>query len=297
MYRIVAVVVTYFPDYNAVCNIFSLLDKVGYVVVVDNTPGIKSHDLFLKLFDRDKVEVIFHGYNYGVGFALNVGVEVAIKRGAEWVLTLDQDSSVPPGMIDAMFACHDRHPEKTKIASLAPRYCDSRTGIVWGNSFCSGGDYVYGCTDILYALTSGNLVKIDVFNKVGPYNESYIVDYVDVEFGLRISLSGMYTVQVNDALLHHSIGEFVETKFLYKYFILTLHAPLRRYYMYRNATVTYKKYFPTHRKWVFQNSFILLKTFFIILLFEPVKYKKFKAIFYGIIDGIRGASGECKRSF
>jgi len=297
MRRIVAVIVTYFPDYTALSNIRSLVDKVWRVVVVDNTPNGKSKSLFNDLSKFDNVDIVYNGRNYGIGYALNTGVRIAIKHKSEWILTLDQDSCVSCGMLEAMLNCYDQDSEKELIASFAPRYHDRRSGTIWGNILNCHGYKNEFCADVLYALTSGNLVKIDVFNSVGFYNESYFVDYIDVEFGLRCGMSGFRTVEVKDALLFHSIGSFVEKKIINSSVFVTFHSPLRRYYMYRNAIVTYKSFFQIYPRWVIHNAYVLFKTFIIILIFEPSKYENFKHIFHGIVDGIFNVSGECKKVF
>lgn len=79
------------------------------VVVIDNA----SHDDTVRRI-RDSyswVELIESERNLGFGRANNIGMEVAIRRGYEAVLLLNQDAWVAPGTIEALSDLSNRHPE------------------------------------------------------------------------------------------------------------------------------------------------------------------------------------------
>lgn len=59
-----------------------------------------SDNTYLKEFEDEKIELIVNDANMGIEYALNQVMQFAHDNGYEWALTLDQDSVVPPDLIE-----------------------------------------------------------------------------------------------------------------------------------------------------------------------------------------------------
>ena len=293
---IIAVIVTYFPNIRLLDNIDDLSGQVDHILVVDNNSGSSCKLIFDKLRDNIDITVIYLEENLGIASALNVGVRYAIDREYHWVLTLDQDSRVSPGMIFKMLDAYEECDKKNIVAILSPRYRDQSTGLVWGSSVTSIENDHLLFTPVQCCITSGSLIKTSVLSKIGMFDESYFIDYVDIEFCLRCSNFGFIILQINHAILLHSIGNFKINKMMWMRPISTNHSPLRRYYFVRNAIFTYRKFLFTHTKWVFNNFCVLIKTIAVIVIFEDRVFDKIRAIFFGFIDGLFKITGKCLRN-
>jgi len=97
---ICAGIVTYNPDLSLLNRcIASIKDKVNFIFVVDN--GSKSeNDIFEIQKDYSNIKVILNRCNRGIAAALNQIAVESKNFGAEWFLTLDQDSVCTSNIID-----------------------------------------------------------------------------------------------------------------------------------------------------------------------------------------------------
>lgn len=288
---ICAVVVSYYPPAEIIENVLALLDQVDEVVIVDNGSGAETKALLENLVGNPKVRVIFNHENLGIAAALNIGVRHARAAGHQWVATFDQDSKVTPGMIKTMLQAYDKYPEKEKVAGLSPRYQNQSTRQIATSrpKYSSGEAMPYA--EVLVVMTSGNLLKLSIFDTVGYFNETFFIDYVDSEFCLRCATQGYKILEVNNAILLHGIGIPVQHRILWKVKSTTNHSSLRRYYIARNGVHLYKKFAFTYPAWVAHNVFNLLKIM-IMVLFESNSRQKLAAIIKGVSHGLSGRLGK-----
>src|SRR4051812_16711456 len=63
-----------------------------------------------------KVELIPTGVNLGFAAGNNVGLRRALERGADWVLLLNNDATVEPGLADALSAAAAARPDAGLLA-------------------------------------------------------------------------------------------------------------------------------------------------------------------------------------
>jgi GT2 family glycosyltransferase len=70
----------------------------------------------------------------------------------------------------------------------------------------------------LVVITSGNLLKVSAFERIGGFREDLFIDSVDFDFCLRLKKSGYRIMRCNQAILYHSLGERKEIQFRTKLF-------------------------------------------------------------------------------
>lgn len=224
--QVVAVVVSYNGGSQLRRGVDALREQVGHVLVVDNGSGPPSQEVLRELEALPRVSVHRLGRNAGMGHALNVGVRFARESGFEWILTMDQDSVVDRSMVDAY---------RRAIEADSSLVC--LTPVRVGDARSTGGPL----TSVRYAITSGNLVRLSVFDRVGLYDEGLFVDCTDFDFSLRVRAAGFGISQVEDARMVHQLGEAIESPVPFGRFYAR-HPPSRRYYMYRNLLYIVTRY-------------------------------------------------------
>jgi rhamnosyltransferase len=292
---ICAVIVSYHPSNELLDNVAALRDQVDEIVIVDNGSGLATKTLLDQLRNDPKVSITYLPENLGIAAALNVGVKHAQSAGHEWLATFDQDSQASPKMIATMLQAYAQHPQKEQVASLSPRYQNQATGQIVTSRSKKAGDTSQPYIQVFEVITSGNLLKLSIFEKVGYFNESLFIDYVDTEFCLRCTLSGYQTLEIKSTYLLHQLGNSIHIKIFGQKKTVTNHSSLRRYYIARNATYLYKRWFFKDNEWVRHDSLKLLKTIAMVC-FEREKIRKLSAITKGIIDGLFGTMGKFKGS-
>lgn len=270
-----AVIVSYCGGDRLLTTVQALLNQVEHVHIVDNA-STETTDLVLQQLSlmRD-VSVNRLQRNMGIGFALNQGVESARAAGAQWVLTMDQDSTADQFLLEAYGKALSQCPE---LACFAPNVHN------YGLGKCSSDK------DIQFAITSGNLVKLELLQRVGSFDEGFFIDGVDLDFSLRIRSAGFRIRQVCGAKLYHQLGDkHTASGILAKFY--TLHSPMRRYYMYRNHILLMRRHGLHHPFFMLKATLFQFLHLAAIFRFEGICRDTCDSIWAGIKAGIAGRTG------
>jgi rhamnosyltransferase len=272
-----AIVVTYNPGSVVVHNIETLLAQVDHVVLVDNGSLAQTDSYLLPLAAGEGCTLIRNSENLGIAAALNIGLLWAIKASYQWIATFDQDSCVSDNFISRMLDTYHQATEKKGIALIAPQCVDAKSGV--------RGRLMKGHNqEILAAMTSGNVIPTSTFEKIGVFDETLFMDYVDIEFCLRARRSGMRILQ-SPAVLFHSLGNTTYHCVLGQSFGATNHSAARRYYITRNRLRLLGR-FATDWRWAWREIRAILFEIAKIVLVEENKLEKFRAILHGVVGAI-----------
>lgn len=281
--KVYAIIISYNGEAEVVGTVKSICSQVDKVVVVDNASNTATLIVLNELEMAGDIQLIKLNENLGIAYAQNVGIDFAQKEGANWVLTLDQDSSCAKNMVD-------------KLIDVAEKYGKEKVGFC-----CPVINYqvpirefnrVPGVEYIDYAISSGCLFSMSTLQSVGRQRDEYFIDSVDFEYCLRLAAKGYRLLRVNDAVLNHRLGVRRPVNFLGVIFSISVHAPFRRYYVVRNHIFLVKMY------WRYAPTFLAKKTFFLLLLFlqilllENKKMENIRQCGRGVVDGFRGRGGK-----
>ncbi len=297
-----AVVVTYRCGAAVERTVGSVLAEVDRVVIVDNGGDETTIASIEGLTTRfpEKVAARRNPANLGIAGGLNVGVREALECGFAWILTLDHDSVVPPGMVDTLLGALNRYPERNQVGILAPRYFDPRTHTEGLYPWYGGGwrarhlRFDAGGADILEpteVISSGSLIRHDLFRRIGLFDERLFMDGVDVDFCLRTVSAGFHILVPKDAMLHHELGAAVKRVYRGRTIVVSNHSPFRRYFITRNRIYLGRKYLPAFPAFLTASVARILNDTVTILRFEQERTRKMKMIARGVLDGLRGKLG------
>ena len=292
MCKVAAIIISYNPDNNLLDSINLLINQVEKIIIVDNgSESEKKKNInLIKDINNEKIKIIFNQENLGIATALNIGVKDALKQGYNWILTMDQDSKVSSNMIEEMIEVYSTidESERKDILSIFPNFVDERIQSIEENSEMNAYEYVDA------DITSGNLLKAEVFDKVGFFDDSLFIDLVDTDFCMRLNEENIKMIKVRDAILYHSLGESQTVKSIFGKFNTSNHSALRRYYMTRNRFYTWEKYKDLNSFTLNRDKKLFKKEFIKIILGENDKINKIKMVFKGYKDYKKGIRGKLK---
>lgn len=278
-----AIIITYHPDATVVENIAAVRAQVNGLVVVDNGSNSDELKSLRKAAQALDFHLIENRENLGIAKALNIGVRWALDHEYPWVVLFDQDSRVSEQFIVHMLETWQSTARPDKIAIIVPTYVDRRSGVRGRLMKSSNGM-------VLTAMTSGNLIPQGIFQKQGYFDESLYMDYVDIEFCLRVRQNGMLILP-SSAELFHSLGQTTYHRILGLKFGVTNHSVGRRYYMTRNRLRLLARY-GKDLQWVWRESLATLSDLVKITLAEKDKLGKFRAMAKGALDALRARTGK-----
>ncbi len=285
---ICAVVVTYQPRTYLAENLKHLSPQVAKVVVVDNGSGADAAAMLVGLESDLGLRLIRNERNLGIAAALNLGIRYAIEKGYRWVATFDQDSTVTDGYMEAMLAAFKACPYKERVALIAPVLCMSLEESERLRRRKPG----VACSAIRSAMTSGTLLRTDIFAQAGFYDETLFMDYVDYDFCLRLQKLGWRLIRAQGAHLIHRLGVAEPRSVLGLKRTTKTHNPWRRYYIMRNRVLVYRRYGFSFPLWCLNDIMWIFLELTKILAFEEEKGAKVRNMFKGLVDGLAGKTGE-----
>ncbi len=292
-----ALIITFNPNLDFFQYLPVFFKEFSQVLIIDNSSKEVVRTLLTEK-RTESLEVILNQENLGVATALNQGLLWAIDHGFDYVVTFDQDSYPQAGIVQhlenvltegdpnelAVVASVIKDPQLQKQA----RFLRARNKWLFEWGFCK----TKKLENISFAITAGSLYSLKAYQKIGPFQDGFFIDYVDQEYCLRANQHGYKIVAACDAHLNHRLGEREKRKLAGRMHYPTFHAPLRWYYISRNRIFMLRKYAFRFPHWFFYDIVARAYIFWRMLLFEDQRVKKLIAIFFGTRDGILGHMGK-----
>lgn len=280
-----AVVVTFHPDHTVVDNLRLLRHQVEWVVIVDNGSAPAELAAVRAIAaELGNMPLLENGINLGIATALNQGVQEVARRGFNWVILFDQDSTVTPGFMPAMTRCFAAHTAGAPLGILNPRYRDRRTQ-QWIPSPRAVPE------GLEQATTSGSLMSVSIFRSLGWFADELFIDGVDHEYSLRVRAHGFAIAECAEAELMHSPGDVTVGKVGLTRFHAANYGPVRRFYQERNKVLLLRRYGRRFPGFFLTQFTISVKDVVKILLVENRKVLKLRFMLRGFLAGLLGRSG------
>ncbi len=275
--KIAGIVTLYHPTDKDIKNIDTYLNDIDKLYIIDNT---EDKDNESRIPKSRKIEYHFKGENIGVATALNMGAEFAIKDGYSYLLTMDQDTTFKDGVMDKLKEAINKFDMK-KVGIITP----------WHNTKVPlkeiDEEYDYPPT----IITSGNILNLDIWKKIGGFKDDFFIDGVDIEYSLNLRKHGYQIVRVVKARVDHELGDIKYKKLFGKTYLCSNYPAIRRYYIMRNNHYIFDMYkdFDPNICWSLLEQKRNMKS---VLLFEKDKYRKIRNYFRGLRDYKKGIKGK-----
>lgn len=281
--KLLAVVVLYNPDCEDVySNIMSYIQYVDKLMIWRNSSNIK-----LKSFGKFDGKIFWggDGKNMGLGYVYNQAAKYAISNGYTHLMTMDQDSSFEKDSM-SNYVCIVNDSKYQNSAIFSPNY-----KTIHGLSFPISEKI----TELAATQSSGSIIPIDLYSKVGSFRSSFFIYGIDHAFCYEVKNRGGWILAVHSVILNHAPGyQKRKRKLLWKTVWPNEYPPMSTYYLIRNELILFFEY-PIKKKVIFDFIYYyIFKRLVFILLYEDEKIKKIYAVFLGVIHGLLRKEGVCK---
>lgn len=280
--------VTFHPDEGLPARIERVLLEVAALVIVDNGSDEAALGMLRRLSADPRIVLVLNFANLGIARALNLGIARAASIGYAWVLLLDQDTVVDPGMLDFMIAVRAGYPAADRLAVIGAGFRDvnRNTEVMRPAAAAEAWEEVES------VITSGSLIALATHAAVGPFREEFFIDYVDSDYCFRARTLGYRVIKTRRALMSHAIGAATRHSIFGVDKWTSNHSCDRRYYIARNDTVMLRDYgHYAAGLWAAKSLGRRIRTCKRVLLYEQMKSAKIRAILAGWWDGVRGRLG------
>jgi rhamnosyltransferase len=273
--RVAAVIPAYEPGQNLLELVAALAPQVTAVVVVDD--GSPTGGPTIDAAAERGARVIRHETNRGIAAALNTGVRAAVSDDdILGVLTVDQDSQVPPGFVGALVDGWERaERDGVRVGLVAPEHISGLPRQRSGRP----------------PVQSGLLLPVATIRRVGDFDEGLVIDGVDDDFALRCLDAGLALVVAENITLGHHLGQTHEVHVAGRTVTLTRSAPFRYYYLTRNRIRLVGRHAQKHPGWAVRQVVGAAGHLGLVLALDPERSSRAREAWRGVRDGIRGATG------
>ena len=260
------------------------LEKVEYsnfeTIVIDNNSDEKIE------LSEFKVKQIFNDKNLGFAGGCNVGIKEAAKRGASYVLLLNNDTVVDKSFLTELVKTAEANKKIGVLGSVIYEYKSKKIHSAGGkiNWLYTKGHHISSISTISTNYVTGAclLIKKEVVEKIGLMNEDYFLYFEDVDWCLKARQAGYKCLVEPKSVIWHKVSSStVAESFSYIY------------YHTRNGLLLAKNNAPFLIKYLayLQSIYIFIKQVIKFILM-PKKRKWAKAMMKGIGDFYKGKFGK-----
>jgi GT2 family glycosyltransferase len=256
------------------------------IIVVDNGSRDGSLEYLRRQFPG--VRILPQDHNLGFAAGCNVGMKFALERGFKYVLPLNNDTVVDPAFLAELLHAADQHPQ---AAMISPKiYFQDMPNRVWwaGGSFSlwTGmakhiGRKVVDRNQfdqearIDWATGCAALIKSDILNETGLFDEVFFAYSEDLDLSLRLRRAGYEIWYAPKARLWHKEG-FVCRK--------NVGESPRKYLSTRNLLLVMRKHARPIQWLTFLPNFLVrYVAFYVVLSLVRRDYRSAWAVFRGIL--------------
>lgn len=214
------------PHYNGIERIKECLDSLSLqtfhdfrIIIVDNKSTDGSQTYLRTYYPH--IELLELEHNTGFAYAVNRGIEYAIKMKSEFVFVLNNDTILKPSCLELLVVGIKKYPEASsvqpKILNAFHKDRIDSMGIVIThdmsalNKFQSafdremqkGDEEVFGVTGCA-ALYKISALKTICLPDGNYFDESYFAYYEDVDMSFRLRYQGYCSWCIPEAVLYHA---------------------------------------------------------------------------------------------
>lgn len=240
---------------SCLASVFNIDYANFEVVLVDNSSTDGTAEEVGRSFPR--VTVLRQDVNTGFCGGNNSAIEYCAARGAEYIMFLNNDTTVERSILREMIPVMESDPSIGAVNPVIMQegvtetyFCGAR--IDWGNGGFFGQyslkdvESHASVLDIDYATWCAVLVRRAALEKVGNLDESFFTYYEDIDWSVRCKKAGIRTVLFPKVLVRHKISRSTGGEY----------SPTVYFYLFRNRLIFMRKHAPLARKLQFCAAYI-----------------------------------------
>ena len=276
------------------------LGKLQYshfkIIVIDNASRDESLNS-LQSWINDKpiknlTKIIRLDENLGFTGGNNAGMNLALEKGADFILLLNNDTIVTENFLDLLMETAQRNPNAgvigCKIYHVSPStkiwYSGGKINYLKGYGSHLTDDFE-GIRPTEFVTGCMMLMPHQVLEKVGLFDEKFFLICEDSDLCLRIQKNGYNLLVDGRATIYHKIHASLGGKF----------SPANQYYFHRNRLMFIGK----NLNWPQRIIFYLVQFGILIPIWTMLELFKRHGeavawAYRGYFDFLRGISGKCR---
>jgi len=214
------------------------------ILVVDNGSIDGSVDALRNGIPGAGIEILEAGRNLGYAGGNNVGIRYALDRGADFILVLNNDTTVDPRLLDELVGAADRHPEAGCFGPWIFYMHDPErlwfAGAAWNSelvAFASPGkdllasDMPAETTPTDYVCGAALFMRASLARQIGLLDERFFLVYEESDWCCHARRAGIECLMVPAARIWHKVGSSFGSEA----------SPLRTYFSTRNSLLWAEK--------------------------------------------------------
>ena len=290
----IAIIIINWKKYDLTLNCIHSVLKSSYknfkIILIDNEAQNSFPDEINK---SDQIKIIKNENNEGFSKANNQGIKYSIKHGFDYVLLLNNDTLIKNDLIDSLIQQSSTLNQKI-IQPLILNYDGSK---IW-----SAGGKINNFFGTFETLKKGKsfknfksdknltewftgccvLIKLEIFNHVGYFDERFFAYYEDVDYSIRLKKMGYSIALMTNSYLQHY--ESASSKSMNK--IEGNLSPYVHYLNIRNHILLLKKHSKSFNL-IGVLLYQLVKIFsYLVYFLIRFRFNKFKMVSKGLVDAI-----------
>lgn len=264
--RIAVGLVLFNPKEEQINNLkkYSVFTKI---YIFDNS--ITSNETRVNKLRLDNLVYLWNGQNNGISKAFNCIMNKGKEDGITHILCMDQDSE---------FTSLDLKKLKTRVE----KKMTSKVAVYAASTkYATENKDSEGINEVDFAITSGSVLNLSIYEQLGGYDENLFIDSVDRDYSIRVKQNNFKILQDNSIVMQHQIGD--RKKNLVG---VNEHNAIRNYYIFRNRLYIMDKFKNEFNlsQMIRSKYLAMLRQLISILFFEKDKIKKFKLVKQAIHD-------------
>jgi rhamnosyltransferase len=280
--KVCAIITIFYPNKQMVRNILELSKNITNVVIADNTPNVDNGSLFNKF---PNITYIANMKNMGISIAFNKCLRHEIPKSSEYILFLDQDSTISNNLINKLIERFELLKKIYRIGCIGPAYTETNSGKTIS---CHLRKQLY---DNIYTaeviMTSAMLTTYENLEHIGFWNEEIFLDMADWDLCWRFQKAGLLCCLSKDDVFTHTLGD--AAVHIGK-FIIKKGAPIREYYQTRDCLkLLLKQYTPIKFRVRFVLMIAIRPIVHIIIL--PNRMLRLRYMLEGFMDFLKYKKG------
>lgn len=252
MNKLACVVIWYNPSILEVQNIRTYNSAFEKVYIIDNS-NTDNKNLAGEITNSVYIP---NRKNLGIAAALNTGCQKAYNDGFAWCMTMDQDSTWFSDFLEMYLKEFSLNQSDLTVSFAPAMNLSAKSFSIIGDirRFFSKKEDLPEKQFVENVMTSGNIINLKIWEKIGRFEEKLFIDEVDSDFCFRLISSGYRILKFNNIFFNHTLGNPKKSFFPMTY---SYHEK-RCYYISRNKRYLISKYPKLAHKY---NHYLMLNLF------------------------------------
>jgi rhamnosyltransferase len=267
---VIFLIVTYEPNPELfIQHLVRNIDSSSHVIIIDNSYSNSSIS-FVNSLSGNHTTIVQNFENIGIAEAQNIGLKIFFDMQGEYLIQLDQDSSISISALQSMLDFYSLNALRLNLAGVGPGKANGKE------------------RQVREIKSAGLLLHKSIISKVGPMQSDLFIDLVDYEWCWRANKKFGLNFYEIPCELHHQLGEDITVLGFFK---MSIPSPIRHYYQFRNALrLIFKLQAPLH--WSILRLAIIPFKLIVYPILLPSGMSRLKYMLFGLIHFVLGKSGK-----